>query len=370
MSVPITQRNLIHEGGKLFLSIAGVAASLTLILLLMGFREGLYDTLTAYVNHLHADLIVAQSGVEGLSSSDSAIPLDLHGIVAEMAQAEEAGHILLADVIFTQSEVKTPVMLVGYEPAAAFGSPWKLGQGRLLEADDEILVDSWLAKRTGIALDDRVDLLGGSFKVVGLTRETSSWMSPYIFVTLKAAGNLLGISGTVSYHLLRLPDGIDVEDAAQAIEKEVTGVDALTPQAIAQADQRVLSTIMDTPINVMLFIGVVIGIAVIGLTAYTSIIDHLREYGVLMAVGASGLRLGRLVVSETLYRAVLGYLLGIGLSYVAAFVIMARWPQFNILIRPENIAQAGLLALVMSLIAALIPVRGLSRIDPMIVFKS
>jgi putative ABC transport system permease protein len=161
-----------------------------------------------------------------------------------------------------------------------------------------------------------------------------------------------------------------VEDAAQAIETEVSGVDALTPQAIAQADQRVLSTIMDTPINVMLFIGVVIGIAVIGLTAYTSVIDHLREYGVLKAVGASGLRLGRLVASETLYRTVLGYLLGIGLSYVAAFLIMARWPQFNILIRPENIAQAGLLALVMSLIAALIPVHGLSRIDPMIVFKS
>jgi ABC-type antimicrobial peptide transport system permease subunit len=58
------------------------------------------------------------------------------------------------------------------------------------------------------------------------------------------------------------------------------------------------------------------------------------------------------------------------MSYVAAFLIMARWSQFNILIRPESIARAGLLSLVMSLIAALIPVRGLSRIDPLVVFKS
>jgi putative ABC transport system permease protein len=186
-------------------------------------------------------------------------------------------------------------MLVGYDPADNFGNPWKLGRGRLLEADDEILLDTWLARRAGIALDERVSLLGSSFKVVGLTRETSSWMSPYVFVTLKAAGSLLGVSGIVSYHLLRLPDGMDVMNAARSVETQVNGVDALTPQAIAQADQRVLSTIMDNPINVMIFIGVIIGIAVIGLTAYTSLIDHLREYGVLKAVGASGLHLARLV---------------------------------------------------------------------------
>jgi putative ABC transport system permease protein len=370
MNVPIVLRNLRHEGGKFFLSIAGVAASLALILLLMGFRDGLYSTLTAYVDHLHADLIIAQSGVEGLFSSDSAISLELHDVVAEKAQAEEAGHILLADVIFTQDMIKTPVMLVGYDPTSMFGSPWKIGQGRQLEADDEILLDTWLANRAGIALDERVDLLGGSFKVVGLTLETSSWMSPYVFISLDAAGDLLGTSGTVSYHLLRLPDGIDVMDAARAVEAQVNGVDALTPQTIAQADQRVLSSIMDTPINVMLFIGGIIGVAVIGLTAYTAVIDHMREYGLLKAVGASGIRLTQLVASETLYRAGFGYLLGIGLSYTAAYLIMARWPQFNILVRPESIARAGLLALFMSLVAALIPIRGLNRIDPLVVFKS
>lgn len=370
MSVPIVQRNLIHEKGKLFLSIAGIAASLALILLLMGFRDGLYATLTAYVNNLHADLIVAQSGVEGLFSSDSAVSLDLHDRVAELTGAVEAGHILLADVIFTHDQTKTPVILVGYDPASAFGSPWKLGRGRLLGEEDEILLDTWLAQRAGITLGGRVNLLGDSFKVVGLTRETSSWMSPYIFVTLETAENLLGVSGIVSYHLLRLPDGADVMGAAQTVEAQVPGIDALTPQAIAQADQRVLSTVMDTPLNVMLFIGGVIGIAVIGLTSYTAVTDNLREYGVLKAVGASGMRLNRLVASETLYRTALGYVLGIGLSYVAAYLIMTRWPQFNILIQPQIIAQAALIALVMSLVGALFPIRRLNRIDPLVVFTS
>lgn len=370
MSVPITRRNLLHEKGKLALSVAGVAAAVALILLLLGFREGLYATLSAYVDNLETDLIVAQSGVEGLFSSDSTLPLAIHDPAVEAAGATEAGHILLADVIFTSGETKTPVLLVGYDPASLFGSPWILGEGRLLEADDEILIDSWLAQRTGIDPGDEVEVLGSSFTAVGLTSETASWMSPYIFITLEAAETVLGASGTVSYHLLRLPEGSDINEARLAIESELGGsAEVLTPDEIAQADRRVVATIMDTPISVMLAIGVVIGIAVTGLTAYTAVTDKMREYGVLKAIGAGDRRLAQLVLGETLVRAGLGFILGIGFSFLAAALIMARWPQFNILIRAESLLQAGGMSIVMSLVAGLLPVRQLARIDPLIVFK-
>jgi putative ABC transport system permease protein len=369
MSVPFTRRHLFHETGKLILSIAGVAASLSLILLLFGFREGLYATLAAYVDHLHADLIVAQRGVKGLFSSDSAIPLAGHNDAVQAAGAVEAGHILLADVIFTHGETKTPILLAGYDPESQFGSPWKLDEGRLLEADGEILLDSWLAQRAGLQTGDEVEVLGDAFQVVGLTRETASWMSPYAFITLDAAADVLGVSGTVTYHLLRLPDGADVGAAGRAIEARVRGVNALTPADIAKADQRILATVMDVPINVMLAIGTVIGIAVMGLTAYTAVTDKMREYGTLKAVGAGHSRLTRWVVADTLARALLGYTFGIGVSYLAATLIMARWPQFNILIQIENLIQVGVLALFMSLAAALFPLRRLAKLDPLIVFK-
>ena len=369
MPVPFTSRNLLHEKGKLALSVAGVAAAIALILLLLGFREGLYATLTAYADNLDTDLIVPQSGVEGLFSSDSTLPLALHHEAVQATGATEAGHILLADVIFTSGETKTPILLVGYDPALPFGSPWKLGAGRLLEADDEILIDSWLAERAGALPGDEIELLGGSFTVVGLTRETASWMSPYMFITLDAAETVLGAYGMVSYHLLRLPEGADVESARRAIEGRVEGVEVLTPAEVAGADRRVIATIMDTPLNVMLVIGVVIGIAVTGLTAYTAVTDRMRKYGVLKAIGAGDGRLARLVVGETLVRAGMGFVAGIGFSYLAAALIMARWAQFNIVIRGGSLVQAGGLALVMSLVAGLLPVRRVAQIDPLIVFK-
>ncbi|NOY98437.1 MAG: ABC transporter permease [Chloroflexi bacterium] len=370
MTVPLARRNIFHEKGKLALSVAGVAASLALILLLMGFKEGLYATLTAYVDNIGADLIVAQSGVQGMFSSNSALALDIHDAAAAAGGAEQAGHIIISDIIFTRGETKTPVLLVGYDPQTTFGSPWEIGAGRGVERAGEILLDTYLAQRSDIALGDRVDVLGRDFTVVGLTRGTSSWMSPYIFLSLDDAEAALGLSGIVSYHLLRLPEGVDPQEAAKAVEAAVPGVDAMTPDEIASADRRVLANIMDTPINVMLFIGVIIGIAVMSLTAYTAVADQMREYGVLKAIGASRARLMRLVAAETLIRAGLGYLLGTGLSLLTAALIMARWPQFSILIRPETILQAGGLTLLMSLVAALLPIRRLDQIDPLLVFKT
>ncbi len=370
MAVPLARRNIFHEKGKLALSVAGIAASLALILLLMGFREGLYATLTAYVDNIGADLIIAQSGVQGMFSSNSALALNIHDATAAAGGAEQAGHIIISDIIFTRGALKTPVLLVGYDPQTTFGSPWEMSAGRGIQNEGEILLDTYLARRADVALGDRVEVLGREFTVVGLTRGTSSWMSPYIFVSLDDAEATLGLSGIVSYHLLRLPEGADPQRAARAIEAAIPNVDAMTPDEIASADRRVLANIMDTPINVMLFIGVIIGIAVMSLTAYTAVADQMREYGVLKAIGAGSSRLVRLVAAETLIRAGLGYLFGVGLSLLAAAFIMARWPQFTIVILLPIILQAGALTLLMSLLAALLPIRRLSQIDPLVVFKS
>jgi putative ABC transport system permease protein len=369
MEVPLVRRNLQHEKGKLALSVAGIAAAISLILILLGFRAGLYDSLSAFVDHVGADLIVAQSGTEGMFSASSILPLDIHDEAARAADAVEAGHIVVASVIFTRAGAKTPVLLTGYDPAAGFAAPWKLGAGRPVARSGEMVMDTWLADRTGTTLGDRVDLLGRAFEVVGLSRETSSWMSPYVFVTIEDAAASLGAPAMVSYHLLRLPVGASRVRAAAAIEAAVPGVDVLVPDDVAAADRRVVASVLDRPLVVMLVIGAVIGSAVIGLTAYAAVADRLRDYGVLKAVGAGGRRLAWLVVVETMYRSVLGYVFGVGLAFATASAIMAAWPQFNIVITPETVGQAGLASLAMTLIAALLPLRWLSRVDPVLVFK-
>jgi putative ABC transport system permease protein len=370
MAVPWTRRNLLYEKTKVILSVFGVAAALTLIVLLLGFRNGLYATLTAYIDNLGTDLIVAQSGVKGLFSSNSAVPLTIHEDLVTATGAVEAGHVVVADVIFAYGADKTPVLLVGYEPETGIGSPWKLDRGREVHSGNEVLLDLWLARRNGLDVGDQVQLLGRAFTIVGLTRETSSWMSPYVFVSLDAAERVLGLPGIVSFHLLRLPDGTKVGTAKATIEERFPGVEALTPSEMASTDRRILATVMDTPINVMLVISFVIGVAVMGLTTYTAVVDRVREYGVLKAIGARGGWLRRHVVQETFARTSLGFIVGAGLSYSTTELIMYLWPQFTIVIRPDTLLWVGAASLMMTLLASLLPIRRVIAIDPALVFKA
>lgn len=370
MNVPIAQRNTFHKPGKLILGVLSIIAAITLIMLLVGLRTGLYATITAFVDNLGADIVVAQSGVKGLYSSDSSVPFEVHDVIGSEIEAVDGGHILVSDIIFTHAEIKTPVILIGYEPEGNFGNPWKLGEGRFIEHSGEILLDTWLASRSQLGVGDQISMLGKNFEIVGLTLGTSSWMSPYIFISLSDAEEVLGISGIVSYHLFNLPNFLNGSEAKELINSNFDNLEALTPEEIATTDRRVVATIMDLPIIVLLVISVVIGTAVMGLTAYTSISDRLREYGVLKAIGASQAQLIRIVVLETLYQAGLGYLLAIGVSIGAARIIMFIYPQFNILIETKVVLQAGLLTFLMTMISALFPIQKLRRIDPILVFKS
>ena len=150
MSVPLARRNLFHEKGKFVISIMGTAAAIALILIIIGFRAGLYASVTSYIDNLDADLILAQSGVRGMYSSNSAVDASIHDDAQSAVNATEASHIIVADVIFSIASAKTPVVLIGYDTTSNFGGPWEIGEGRLIDAPSEILLDSWLAKKSGI----------------------------------------------------------------------------------------------------------------------------------------------------------------------------------------------------------------------------
>lgn len=65
MGIPLALRNLIHDRDKLILQVVGIAAALALIVLLLGLRQGMFVSLTAYIDNTGADLIISQLGVEG-----------------------------------------------------------------------------------------------------------------------------------------------------------------------------------------------------------------------------------------------------------------------------------------------------------------
>jgi putative ABC transport system permease protein len=135
--------------------------------------------------------------------------------------------------------------------------------------------------------------------------------------------------------------------------------------AAARAPQRFRATLISVLGLVALFLAVV---GVYGVMA-NAVADRRREIGIRMAIGESSGRVRWLVVNGAMRIAGAGALLGVLLALGAA-----RWlAGFLIGVQPRDPAMLALsasLLLCAALIAAYLPARRASRIDPAIVLRT
>src|SRR5512134_2415599 len=77
----LARRNLAHDRMRLLLSIAGVALSVMLILLLSGYLAGIYRQASAYLENAPGSIVVAQKGVRTFAGSSSFLSPEVLGAV-------------------------------------------------------------------------------------------------------------------------------------------------------------------------------------------------------------------------------------------------------------------------------------------------
>jgi putative ABC transport system permease protein len=120
---------------------------------------------------------------------------------------------------------------------------------------------------------------------------------------------------------------------------------------------------LQTFIHSMIALAVSIGLLVIFLSMYTTVLERTRDIGVLKSLGASKGLIVRTLLAETTLLCLLGIFAGIGMSYAVRAGFLKTFPTLSILITPEWIVRAGLIALAGSLVGASYPAWQASRKD-------
>src|SRR6516162_5346960 len=121
---------------------------------------------------------------------------------------------------------------------------------------------------------------------------------------------------------------------------------------------------LQTFINSMIALAVSIGLLVIFLTMYTTVLERTRDIGVLKSLGASKLLIVRSLLTETTLLCFFGIAAGIGLSYLVRAGFLALFPTLSILITPEWLIRAACISLVGAVLGASYPAWLASRKDP------
>jgi putative ABC transport system permease protein len=194
--------------------------------------------------------------------------------------------------------------------------------------------------------------------------DADMFMSSFVFMTHAATDDLLRSPGTTSFVLVNT----DEPDAVRA-RIERSGLAVLTRDQLKANDLAVMSRPFAVPMRVMLAVAFAVGSLVIALTTYSAIVEHRRDYGIIKALGATRHDLYRVALTQSLIVAAVGLVAGGIFFVVGRQLIMAVRPQFAIVLTSTAIARVAAVALVMGLVAAVLPASRLVRLDPSTAYR-
>ena len=366
--VPFATRTLFHDRLRVLISVGAIGFAILLVLLLRGVMDGTVAKSTTYIDHVGADVIVAREGVSNMALSASVLSGDVVDEVAVVPGVREASGIVRLPVIVRAGNNKSPATLIGYDLERGFGGPWQLEAGRAAAGDAEIVVDEVLADDVGVGLGDTITVSDQEFVVVGTSGQTAAIAGKHIFVSDAAAAGLLGTPQLLNFVLVK-SDGADPDGLAQTIEGSIDGVSAISRRQLSSNDRDLLGDLFIAPINVMVTVGLLVGLAIIGLTMYTTTAERLRDFGVLKAIGAPVSYLLRTVVVQALALGGAGFVAGLLAAMAAGPFIVRAVPDIGITINVVPALWTLGAVIVMSLLGAVVPVARIARVDPLVVFR-
>lgn len=369
-------RSLRLDRSRTLLSVLAVAAAITLVIVLEGFKTGLYEQVRTYREQMPATLVAVPAGARSVAFAQAGITEDAQHALADSVGVERASPLVSAPLIFVHGDQRAPITLVGYD---GVGGPWRISKGRGIEGPEEAVLDRALSKRFRVDPGDTIELVGGRFLVVGLSEGTSSMLGSYVFIGLQDAHLAVhafdqsteATRETATQVLLDLSPGVDAEEARRAIEKAIPQIQLVTPAELAANDVALTEGIMGSTMDLLVVVSYVVGVLVISLTLYAVVLEHLREFGVLKAIGSSNGLLYRYVLGQAAILSLVGFGIAVLASLGVAWLISVLVPQYQVLPwQSEVIARAAIATGGMALIASLIPVRQVANVEPAVVFRS
>jgi len=173
--------------------------------------------------------------------------------------------------------------------------------------------------------------------------------------------------------------GVPAAALANTLRREVAKLDPNLPLYFVDTPARNLdgfvaqNRILVTMFSIFGIVAVVLAsVGLYGVTSF-SVNQRTQEFGVRMALGADARRILRMVLQQGARQLVLGLGLGLGLALLIATLGGAAIQNVLIGISPRDpvtyIAVAALL-IVVSFVAAFIPARRATRVDPMIALRA
>lgn len=398
-------RHLLRGGTQTWLTIAAVAAGVTVIVFISSLTFGLRKYAQGLISDLLPQIVVQtkRPTVRTLNAPGSVVltqsepvnqkSLDIKDwrrtvdIIRALPDVEQVAPAVYDRGFATRGGKSFGVLVYGAEPSELDGITAVrkyIVQGRYLGLGaTECVVDYKLVTELGVRIGDHLRLTsptGNSqvFRVVGLYDAGSDQGVYKAFITLRAAQNLYGTGQAVRSILVRTSSVWKANDVADRISAVVPydGASWMRdfPQSAAQFG------IYDAVAYLVSSFSLIASSFAIASVLVVQVLQKGKQIGILKSIGARNKQIFTVFVLEGLIVSIVGATVGALLGWgLVAFLGIFKLPPsasgaasdnlFPTDLTPSlvGIAMAG--AIIATVVAAVLPARRASRLDPVQVMR-
>lgn len=262
------------------------------------------------------------------------------------------------------------VSMVGICPRMVMGDPLAIQRPQNAMIDAAGYAFTW--PEQPLQLGKQIELNDNRLIVNAICDvEPTFFTFPIMYVSYNTAMEVTPpLRNKLPFVLVKAKQGEDLQVLKQKITEQ-TGLQALTRNEFAWRSINYILERTGIPINfgITIVLGIIIGAAITAQTFYIFVVENLRQFAAMKAVGVTNAQLLQIVLTQAGIVGATGYGLGIGFTALF-FKITADAPALKgFVLHWQVVAGTGAVITVIILFSILFSLRKVFTLDPAIVFR-
>ena len=270
------------------------------------------------------------------------------------------------------------VILMGVDDASLVGAPrdMSLGNFEALGQPDSIILDrvgfKFFFPGEPLQLGKQLEMNDHILRVVGICNSSAPFVNlPVAYARYSIATGLVGRErNLMSFVVAKAARGF-TDSAAAAQIARATGLRALTSQEFGW--ETIWYYIRNTgiPINfgITVAIALIVGTVVAGQTFYLFVLENLKQFGALKAIGVTNWRITGMILLQAIVVGVIGYCIGIAMTAAFFEATKNNLDLRGFYLMPEIMAGVAVAVILIVFLASAISVRRVAVLEPAVVFR-
>lgn len=346
--ISITWKNVKSRKMRSWLTIIGVIIGIAAIVSLFLISQGLQNSVEQQFEKMGVKNIrVVPGGLTGPPTGSLRLDIDVGDDIERVKGIDYVDKVLIANaetefgketLFFRINSYDTDIGAEGFADL-----DMDVIDGRLLQkGDSNVVLLGWTVAKEAfdkeIFAKNSVVIEGRKMKVVGVLEKTGT-VDEAIYMPLETAQDLLGIYDEVNVFVVNIKDGVDIEEAAEDIRRELkrdldeSEFTVFTPEQLLNQIKDILGIIQIVLVGIAT-VSLLVGAIGIMNAMFTSVLERTREIGVMKAIGAKNRDISLIFLIESGFIGLFGGLIGaaIGTALAKAVEFGASAFDFSLLV--------------------------------------